>query len=298
MDSNTTDESKTSNARAAGITPLEVLSLIGQSRRTRQVWYVAAPLWPTENQIARLLPCSGGAARLDAIAAGTLANVHNAKRWLSWLIRRYPTIAFIAPWIATFEADYVAAAEDGDDDDVPRMVDVEAAIARCDGMVLCGGRISGGMARGRDVAARFVDLTSLGELPPATAEREASAVAPRDRAAGQEVPLQTDTAGRLAATPGYELLAAVLDEALQQAQDGKGKERHGFTGATFEQQSIIALNELIGSIDGQAYQVAKKLIESTRLSPDRARRDLLGAINYAAAAVIQLDRQDARRAGR
>ena len=122
-----------------------------------------------------------------------------------------------------------------------------------------------------------------------TEEGDPSPTASHGPAAGYVV-----STGRLVAAPGYERLAAVLDEALQQAQDGKGRERHGFTAQTFEQQSIVALNELIGSIHGQAYQVAKKLIEATRLPPEHARRDLLGAINYAAAAVIQLDRQTGR----
>lgn len=103
-------------------------------------------------------------------------------------------------------------------------------------------------------------------------------------------------AARVAATPGYELLAAILDEALQQAQAGKGRARHGFSGASFEEQTIVVLNEKLGSIHGQVYQAAKKSIEATQLQPRRARRDLLGAINYLAAAIIQVDR--AERAGR
>jgi hypothetical protein len=98
----------------------------------------------------------------------------------------------------------------------------------------------------------------------------------------------------LEAAPGYELLAAVLDEALQQAQAGKGMERHAFSGDRFEQQTIVALNELLGTIHGQVYQAAKKAIEATRLDPARARRDLLGAINYLGAAVVQIDRAAAR----
>jgi hypothetical protein len=100
-------------------------------------------------------------------------------------------------------------------------------------------------------------------------------------------------ANRVAAAPGYELLAAVLDEALEQAQGGKGRDRHGFSGDSFEDQTIVSINEILGSIHGQVYQICKKAIEATRLPPERARLDLLGAINYLAAAVIQIDRQAA-----
>lgn len=106
------------------------------------------------------------------------------------------------------------------------------------------------------------------------------------------------TAPRVAAAPGYELLAAVLDDALHQAQTGKGRKRHGFSGSSFEEQTILVLNEKLGSIHGQAYQACKKVIEATRLSAARARRDLLGAINYIAAALIQIDRQAQSRRAR
>lgn len=103
---------------------------------------------------------------------------------------------------------------------------------------------------------------------------------------------------RLQARPGYEALAAVLDEALAQAQTGKGKKRHGFAGDRFEDQTIVVLNEKLGSIHGQVYQAAKKAIEATRLDGSRARRDLLGAINYIGAALIQLARMARRRRAR
>lgn len=98
---------------------------------------------------------------------------------------------------------------------------------------------------------------------------------------------------RLPVAPGYEPLAAVLDEALAQAQSGKGKERHA-SGEPFLGQPIISICEELGSGQFAIGQAAKKSRESLRLPPDRARRELLGAINYLAAAVLVIDRSTVR----
>ncbi len=92
------------------------------------------------------------------------------------------------------------------------------------------------------------------------------------------------------APEGYEQLARVLQEALDQAAAGKGKERHANEGEAFEDQQIVQLGEWLGTNHFQLGQACKKLLEAARLPPDRARREILGAINYAAAAVIQMDR--------
>ena len=89
---------------------------------------------------------------------------------------------------------------------------------------------------------------------------------------------------RTAALPGYEQLAAVLDEALAQAQAGKGAERHASASEAFVDQKIVQLCEWMGSNQGDVFQACKKAIESTRLPHGRARAELLGAINYLAAA--------------
>lgn len=94
---------------------------------------------------------------------------------------------------------------------------------------------------------------------------------------------------RLYARPGYESLAAVLDDALEQAQAGKGQERHA-CGEPFHEQQIVVLNEKLGSIHGQIFQASKKAREATRLPMPAARAELLGAIVYLAAAAIQLER--------
>jgi hypothetical protein len=94
---------------------------------------------------------------------------------------------------------------------------------------------------------------------------------------------------RLSVAPGYESLANVLDAALEQAQGGKGRERHS-SGEAYEDQPIVVLNEFLGSNHGALFQACKKARESARLAPEHARAELLGAINYLAAAVIILDR--------
>ena len=95
--------------------------------------------------------------------------------------------------------------------------------------------------------------------------------------------------------PGYESIATVLQEALDQAQSGKGKERHA-NDLPFEEQPILAINRMIGSPDGLVYQVIKKSLESKRLlqikGKDAAIRELLGVMNYSAAAIILIREQE------
>lgn len=87
---------------------------------------------------------------------------------------------------------------------------------------------------------------------------------------------------------GYESLAGVLQRALDQAQTGKGAERHAQS-APFDQQPMQKLCELygVGFATGQA---AKKAQESARLPAGRDVAELLGAIVYLAGAVIYLER--------
>lgn len=90
--------------------------------------------------------------------------------------------------------------------------------------------------------------------------------------------------------PGYESLAAVLQRALDQAQCGKGSERHA-TGLPFDQQPMQLISKLVGSADGLVYQAIKKAQESQRLPEGRDIAELLGAINYLAGAVIYKEAQ-------
>ena len=82
----------------------------------------------------------------------------------------------------------------------------------------------------------------------------------------------------------YSSLKKVLDEALLQASEGKGKERHASDGEAFEDQPIC---EIARRLDGgPLYQVVKKVYESVRLPGEAGVRELLGAINYIAAEII------------
>lgn len=86
--------------------------------------------------------------------------------------------------------------------------------------------------------------------------------------------------------PGYESLAAVLGMALEQAAYGKGAERHATDGEPFDRQQICQIPRWQGNTSFPVGQVCKKALESERLPKDAAIRELLGAINFAAAAAI------------
>lgn len=101
------------------------------------------------------------------VAGDVPGNVARAKRWLHWLVKSDPTIAFIAPWIAHLEADH------DDADPVQRergLLDAIATVRRCDGIVLVGGRISPGMLLELEAAVEagrtIIDWTYLGDDPP------------------------------------------------------------------------------------------------------------------------------------
>jgi hypothetical protein len=96
----------------------------------------------------------------------------------------------------------------------------------------------------------------------------------------------------------YAALASVFDRALEQAAEGKGKERHANEGERFEEQQIVQIGRWLGTDHFQIGQAVKKAIESTRLPTDRAVRDLLGAMVYLAAAVVLIEERDARKGGR
>lgn len=94
------------------------------------------------------------------------------------------------------------------------------------------------------------------------------------------------------AKPGYEPLLDVLLQMLEHAQSGKGHERHGGEVDVLQQPAVQ--NALtLGSIQGPAYQVMKKVPEAVRLAArgdyETARRNLVGAGNYCALAVLALD---------
>jgi len=86
--------------------------------------------------------------------------------------------------------------------------------------------------------------------------------------------------------PGYHELANVLEAALQQAQSGKGADRHA-QGKPFTEQRMQQVSELLGTERGMAYQAIKKIAEGLDLPADRKEHELLGAINYIAGIVVR-----------
>ena len=88
--------------------------------------------------------------------------------------------------------------------------------------------------------------------------------------------------------PGYETLAAVLQAAYDQAATGKGKERHA-NDLPFHEQPMqqIARRRGIGFVLGQAdkkSEEAQGMLE--RGDVVAFRREILGAINYLAGAIV------------
>ena len=83
----------------------------------------------------------------------------------------------------------------------------------------------------------------------------------------------------------YISLGLVLQSALEQASKGKGKERHASEGEAYEDQIICEVTRRLGS-GYPLGQAVKKIYEAQRLGDDRGIAELLGAINYIAAAVI------------
>jgi len=106
---------------------------------------------------------------------------------------------------------------------------------------------------------------------------------------GQPSPPAGDIKFRLAAPEGYGPLSRVLTDALMQAAEGKGKERHA-TGEPFINQPIMSIARAVGE-GYQLGQAIKKLIESQRLTTDRAIAERLGAINYIAASILLLEEE-------
>ena len=90
--------------------------------------------------------------------------------------------------------------------------------------------------------------------------------------------------------PGYDNLADVLDRAYAQAASGKGKDRHA-DGKPFDRQPMQMIQDLVG--EGFALgQAIKKCQESTRMEPEAAVRELLGAIVYIAGAIIHKENEN------
>lgn len=96
---------------------------------------------------------------------------------------------------------------------------------------------------------------------------------------------------------GYLDLHTILHRALDQAQNGKGHERHA-NGAAFSDQPILTITRRRGF--GFPFgQIEKKIDEAegmiARNELTAAERELLGVINYCAAAVLRIHELEAQK---
>lgn len=87
---------------------------------------------------------------------------------------------------------------------------------------------------------------------------------------------------------GYERLFDVLSRAFAQAATGKGAARHVADGEPFHEQ-VMQIGAAKFGVGSLLFQAFKKSEESQRLPHDAAIKELLGAINYLAGAVIALE---------
>jgi len=88
----------------------------------------------------------------------------------------------------------------------------------------------------------------------------------------------------------YATLAKVLQRALEQAATGKGEDRHG-SDEMFENQVSGVITDQVG-LGYPCGQAIKKTLEADRLEKEAAVRELLGAINYLALAIIKLEAKE------
>lgn len=107
-------------------------------------------------------------------------------------------------------------------------------------------------------------------------------VDPRERVLPQAPPPRIE--------PGYERLADVLQAALDQAQHGKGKERHA-NDQPFHEQRMQTLSDALNSAKGMAFQACKKVAEGVdHPTYEQQERELLGAIVYIGGMIVWLQR--------
>lgn len=92
----------------------------------------------------------------------------------------------------------------------------------------------------------------------------------------------------------YGALEDILTMAANQAQHGKGKERHANEGEPFEDQKICEITRRLSDnpVAGPLFQAVKKCYESGRLPKDKAIVELRGAIVYIAAAIRVREEQN------
>lgn len=109
-----------------------------------------------------------------------------------------------------------------------------------------------------------------------------------------ETSLARKDVGKDETSDKYSELHRVLMMAYDQAANGKGKERHA-NDERFEDQPIMTIAKGHG-MGYQTGQAAKKLQEAHKLlvlkGKDAAIREILGAINYSAAAILLLEQME------
>lgn len=88
----------------------------------------------------------------------------------------------------------------------------------------------------------------------------------------------------------YAILSDILGEAYGQAATGKGKERHA-NGRPWSAQPIAEIGRMVG-VGFNLGQAMKKLQEASRMEGETAARELLGAIVYAASAIMLIREKD------
>ena len=141
-----------------------------------------------------------------------------------------------------------------------------------------------------------VEKEEYTDCTPATGHQIYGVSAAQKKAAEAEPVMHKPTAVEIKAAevqptwlmvePGYAPLFNTLKAALDQAQYGKGKERHANDRA-FVDQPILTLTRLYG-LGYPMGQAAKKSEEALRLPTVQAQAELLGAINYLAAAYLRI----------
>lgn len=111
-------------------------------------------------------------------------------------------------------------------------------------------------------------------------------IEPPVRAVPQDVPSERP---RHLEGDGYDSLRRVMELAVTQASKGKGRDRHA-SEKPFRKQPIMEIGRMVG-VGYHTGQAMKKAQEAMRLPNGHARTELLGAINYLAAAYLLLEEQ-------
>lgn len=91
----------------------------------------------------------------------------------------------------------------------------------------------------------------------------------------------------------YQALRDILDDVMDQAALGKGKDRHANPGEPWDEQAWTKITQLLGEA-GAGFllgQAIKKIVESLRLDTNRAETELLGAAHYLMMRIYQLRKE-------